>query len=337
MLSLSKLLIASVSLCLGATSIASASSESKQTSTNFEAENIDAALKRFTRAPHPMASAEQRKLTQDIKADLSKDGWDVQIQKFKTKIPNLAAARFGGGDKKAADTKEVEGENIVAMLKGNDRCLVLVGGHYDTKVFKDFRFVGANDGGSSTAAMQEMARVVAQVKKQETASKSSENGRYLDCSIALTFFDGEEATLPEWNDAEHSIGLQDNIYGSRAFANQLQKTFEGVVYKGLPIKAALIIDMIGHQNQVLFITNGSSPQLAQKFLGQRSSTRIGVVNAPIEDDHLPLLNLGVPLLHIIDWTNLSEWHKATDTMEIISSKNIALFGDMVVRFFKQKR
>jgi len=47
--------------------------------------------------------------------------------------------------------------------------------------------------------------------------------------------------------------------------------------------------------------------------------------------------MGVPLLHIIDWTNLSEWHKPQDTPAIISYRNIANFGDMMMRFLMQNR
>jgi glutaminyl-peptide cyclotransferase len=87
----------------------------------------------------------------------------------------------------------------------------------------------------------------------------------------------------------------------------------------------------------LFITNGSHSQLAQKFLTQKTTTKIALANVSIEDDHLPFVQLGLPFLHIIDWTNLSEWHTPKDTLDIISNKNIADFGDMLVRFLKQKR
>ncbi len=315
--------------------------------TQLSPEKIELAMKRFTRAPHPMASAEQRKLTQEMKAALLKDGWDAQVQKFKAITPNTQSERVGGKDKKAPPSKELEGENLIAISKGTDRCLVLIAGHYDTKVFNQFRFVGANDGGSSTALMQDLARVISEQRKLDTASKTGMNvnsgaalastGRWLDCSVGLVFFDGEEAILPEWSDGERYLDIQDNIYGSRAFAKNLDPQFEGVLYKGMPIKAAFVIDMVGHQNQHLFVTNGSNPQLVQKFLAQKTSTKIAAVNIAIEDDHLPLAQLNVPFVHVIDWTNLNEWHKESDTLEIISMKNIADFGDMLFRFLKSKR
>ena len=37
---------------------------------------------------------------------------------------------------------------------------LVIGGHYDTKLFRDFRFVGANDGGSSAAFLIELGRAL---------------------------------------------------------------------------------------------------------------------------------------------------------------------------------
>ena len=302
----------------------------------FQVEKIEQAMKRFVKTPHPMASPEQRKYTQVLKANLSKEGWDVQIQKFKTKIPNVAAEKLGGKDKKVNPIKEVEGENVLAFLKGSDRCLVMVGGHYDTKPYSNMKFVGANDGGSSTAAMLELARVLNQIRKSE-AGKNADGGRFMDCTVGLAFFDGEEATLADWNDGERLLGVQDNIHGSRAFAAKLEKQFDGLAYNGLPLKLMMVIDMIGHKEQNLFITRGSNLQLAQKLLGQRTTTKIAAVNLQMDDDHMPFVQLGIPVLHIIDWTNLNEWHTANDTLDIISHKHIADFGDMLVRFLKQRR
>jgi glutaminyl-peptide cyclotransferase len=314
-------------------------SDSSKTLEQFSVTNIAQAMQRFTHAPHPMASSEQKKLASEIKAGLVKQGWDTQIQKFKTKIPNLAHDKLGGKEKNAVPVKEVEGENIIAVSKGSERCVLLIGGHYDTKIYKDFKFVGANDGGSSTAAMQELGRVISQIRKQEASMKAAkpDTGRFLDCSIGLAFFDGEEATLPEWSDGERLLGIQDNIHGSRAFAATLERKFDGISYQGLPVKAVLVLDMIGHKNQNLFITNGSHPLLAQKLLAQKTTTKIALANVSIEDDHLPFAQMGLPFLHIIDWTNLSEWHTSKDNLDIISNKNIADFGDMLVRFLKQKR
>ena len=50
--------------------------------------------------------------------------------------------------------------NLIATIPGARADRIVISGHYDTKRFREFRFVGANDGGSSTAFLLEMARVL---------------------------------------------------------------------------------------------------------------------------------------------------------------------------------
>ncbi|HMH44670.1 MAG TPA: M28 family peptidase, partial [Pyrinomonadaceae bacterium] len=54
--------------------------------------------------------------------------------------------------------------NIVAELPGSSSDIIIIGSHFDTKFFKDIKFVGANDAGSSTGALMEIARVLAAKK-----------------------------------------------------------------------------------------------------------------------------------------------------------------------------
>lgn len=299
-------------------------------------ERIDAAMKRFVRVPHPMGSAEQKKYTAELKSELGKQGWTVHSQKFTSTVPNPLAVKLGGRDKNADPVKQVQGENLIAISEGRDNCLILIGGHYDTKPYTNMRFVGANDGGSSTALMLDMARAITQTRQQERGVKTA-SSRLLDCSIGLVFFDGEEAVLPEWNDGDMQLGLKDNTYGSRFFAESLVKGFAGLSFQGIPVKAAIIIDMIGHRDQSLMISKGSDRALTQKLLSQKQKVAIVATNAPMDDDHVPLAQRGIPFVHVIDWTNLNEWHTAEDTLAIISNQKIADFGEVLLAFLQQSR
>lgn len=89
--------------------------------------------------------------------------------------------------------------NIIAKFPGAESKVVMVTGHYDTKLFKEFRFVGANDGGSSAALLLELAREL--------------QGRRHRLTYWLVFFDGEEAVRRDWEDP-------DNTYGSRHFVEK---------------------------------------------------------------------------------------------------------------------
>lgn len=322
--------------CLLLVAVCAACSSASAGTGAINVERIDAAMKRFVRAPHPMGSAEQKKYAAELKADLGKQAWTVHSQKFTSTVPNPLATKLGGRDKNADPVKQVQGENLIAISEGRDNCLILIGGHYDTKPYSNMRFVGANDGGSSTALMLELAKAITQIRQQEGTAKRT-GGRLLDCSIGLTFFDGEEAVLPEWNDGEMLLGLKDNTYGSRFFAESLVKGFAGLSFQGVPVKAAIIIDMIGHRDQNLMISKGSDRALTQKLLSQKQKLALTATNLQMDDDHIPLAQRGIPFVHVIDWTNLNEWHTAEDTLAIISNQKIADFGDVLLAFLQQAR
>jgi glutaminyl-peptide cyclotransferase len=88
--------------------------------------------------------------------------------------------------------------NLVATIPGARKERIVFAGHYDTKLYRQFRFVGASDGGSSAAFLLELARVLKARKNPLT--------------IELLFLDGEEARLPDWHGT-------DNTYGSRHYVD----------------------------------------------------------------------------------------------------------------------
>ena len=92
--------------------------------------------------------------------------------------------------------------NIVLTLPGTGPDRLVIGGHYDTKLFREFRFVGANDGGSSAAMLLELARALKDHPRTHT--------------IELVFFDGEEAFV-DWSGSDHtcrSVGPAASAPGS---------------------------------------------------------------------------------------------------------------------------
>jgi glutaminyl-peptide cyclotransferase len=301
-----------------------------QNSPQFSIENLKKSMEWFTAEPHPMGSKNQSKLAADLKQTLNQFGLLTSEIKFKATIPNTDSPQFGGLQKDAFLTKEVTGYNIVSTLKGKSDCSVLIGGHYDTKYFKDFKFVGANDGGSSTILMMELARVLKKTKFKENMLGS--------CNINFIFFDGEESVLPNWIDGENTLKLQDNTYGSRDFSNKLTKNKNGkFIFEKKPINLILIIDMIGHKNQELLITKGSHSDYSKSFIQSANKIKINEANFLMEDDHTPFLSLNIPLLHIIDWKNVEEWHTKKDTPDIISYEAIANFGESIIQFLSTKR
>ena len=109
--------------------------------------------------------------------------------------------------------------NVIATIAGRRADRVALASHYDTKRAPNFRFVGANDGGSSTAAVLELARALKDSQPEFT--------------IELLLLDGEEAVNWDWAGT-------DNTYGSRHYvsAGQADGSLKG-------LKALVLLDMVG--------------------------------------------------------------------------------------------
>jgi len=202
---------------------------------------------------------------------------------------------------------EVAMANVIATIPGRRPDRLVLASHFDTKLYREFRFVGANDGASSTAALLELARVL--------------KGRQHELTIELLFLDGEEARLAEWRG-------NDNTYGSRHYVQAAQKS--GALKT---LKALVLLDMIGDRDLVIKRDSNSTPWLVDTIwntaarLGHRSifSNQLTVV----EDDHIPFLRAGVPAVDIIDLENPT-WHTPQDTLEYVSAKSLQIVGDVVL-------
>ena len=194
--------------------------------------------------------------------------------------------------------------NVVAVLPGRRADVILIGGHYDTKVFRDFRFVGANDGGSSTALLLELARALAKTRREFT--------------YWLVFFDGEEAR-EQWTD-------RDSLYGSRHLAADLART------RKLP-RAMILVDMIGDRDLAVRRDGHSTPWLVDIVWSTarrlRHDAHFLLDPLSVEDDHVPFLSAGVPAVLLIDM-DFPPWHTKDDTVDKVSADSLRIVGDVVL-------
>jgi Zn-dependent M28 family amino/carboxypeptidase len=202
---------------------------------------------------------------------------------------------------------EVSMANVIATIPGKRRERIAIASHFDTKLYREFRFVGANDGASSTAALLELGRVLKQ--------------RPNEFSIELLFLDGEEARMTEWR------GL-DNTYGSRHYVQTAQTD------KSLAtLKALVLLDMIGDRDLQIRRDANSTPWLVDTVWA--AAAKIGHAATfsneltTVEDDHVPFLRAGVPAVDIIDLDNPT-WHTAQDTLEFVSARSLQIVGDVVL-------
>jgi glutaminyl-peptide cyclotransferase len=197
--------------------------------------------------------------------------------------------------------------NLVATIPGARKERIVIAGHYDTKLYRQFRFVGASDGGSSAAFLLELARVLKARKNPMT--------------IELLFLDGEEARMPEW-------GGTDNTYGSRHYVELAKR--DGSLAS---LKALLLIDMIGDRDLDIRRDTNSTPWLTNVIWETARRQNLDDYFIPdstrIEDDHLPFLAAGIPSVDIID-LDYEAWHTAKDTLDAVSARSLQVVGDVVL-------
>ncbi|HYP52620.1 MAG TPA: M28 family metallopeptidase, partial [Pyrinomonadaceae bacterium] len=218
-----------------------------------------------------------------------------------------------------ADTPagKVRMTNIVHELPGQSEDFIIIAGHYDTKRFKDFDFVGANDGGSSAGALLEVARVLGQ----------TEGRRF---TYRLVFFDGEESFCRDWDECSKP-GAPDNTYGSRHYVGRLRARNQLK-----HVRALVLLDMVGYERLELGRDTMSTPWLVDLIWGTAREIGYGkqFVNraeAVGGDDHEPFLRAGVPSANLIQLSSYPHWHTAADTLDKISPASLKAVGDVVIK------
>jgi glutaminyl-peptide cyclotransferase len=203
-------------------------------------------------------------------------------------------------------------KNIIAELPGEKPELVLIAGHYDTKLQPGF--VGANDGGSSTAAVLESSRVLAKTRPEYT--------------LWFVMFDGEEAVV-DWE----AMGGMDNTYGSRELVAKMKA--DGSLGR---VRALILYDMVGDKKLDLLRDENSTPWLVEAIWNTAKQTvhsRFFLANrTSMSDDHLPFIGAGIPAVDLIDFDygpGHSYWHTNSDTLDKVSGESVKAVGDVVIR------
>lgn len=243
--------------------------------------------------PRPAGSEASRRMLDWIERELRALGWEIEADHFTASTPAGPVAM----------------RNLIARRAGLTGRAVVVSGHTDTKRFP-FRFVGANDGGSSTAILLELARALRQVTLRN--------------DVWLVFFDGEEA-VRDWS-------ATDSLYGSRRLAERWSS--DGTARR---LVALINVDMAGDRDLRLLDDEGSTPALRR--LLRTAAARVGqagvVLREPgaIEDDHMPFIRAGLPAIDLIDFDygpHNSWWHTAQDTPDKLSATSLETTGRIVM-------
>ncbi len=199
----------------------------------------------------------------------------------------------------------ITGYNVIATKQGTTRPeeLYIVGAHYDARAQNSSQFApGAEDNGTGTAAVLEMARIFSAVETEAT--------------IVFICYSGEEQGL----------------YGSYDHAERL--VAQGQTSN---VKAALIMDMIGYaanpnQLTVLLETGSIASFLfAPMIAAAQDYTAIDTTTSlnPFGSDHIPYLQNQRPALLTIDndYDIYPAYHRSNDLPQNI----VIPMGEGVIR------
>lgn len=216
-----------------------------------------------------------------------------------------------------ADGTELQLVNVLGRFRPEQTRRILLLAHWDTRPYSDadpdparqmVPVPGANDGGSGTAVLLELAGMFA-------ATPPS-------MGVDILLVDGED----------YGPGLEDMLLGSQRFARALPE-------EGRPIYGVLL-DMVGDEDP-LFPFEANSVQFASIVVQKirRAAVRLGyeeyfpqtVVRA-LTDDHIPLIEAGLPTADVVDFSYGPAnryWHTLDDDIQHVSAATLEMVGEVI--------
>ncbi|XP_063060270.1 glutaminyl-peptide cyclotransferase [Engraulis encrasicolus] len=259
-------------------------------------------------------------------------GWTVELDSFNQVTPR----------------GPINFSNILAVLDPHAPRRLLLACHYDSKALRVAPsapgkvFVGASDSAVPCAMILELVTALDEhlrVLKQQRISQ---------VTLQLVFFDGKEA-IEEWN-------ASDSLYGSRHLAHKMAATPHplGAMVETTLIDAVdlfLLLHLIGapapmfvnhFDNTARWFDRLISAEERLHSLGLLSSHakdqnyfRKDVSMGPVEDDHMPFLEKGVPVLHMIATPFPPFMHTFEDTASNVHIQTVENLIKILVVFLSE--
>ncbi|MDQ7821472.1 MAG: M28 family peptidase [Candidatus Eremiobacteraeota bacterium] len=260
--------------------------------------------------PRPPGCGAHRTLIEFIKQELGKYAPDSRTQPFEVIL---------GGEK-------VPCENVLGLFKSHSpHRKILIGTHFDTRLTADNErdaaeqakpIIGANDGGSGTAVMLELARLFSL--------------RPPPCDIVLAFFDAEDVGNIDGNDF-----YMGSLYFSRHMGDF--RPDEVIILDMVGGKCmSLDIDMNGLYYDQCY--NLGWKAMLQKFVIISKTLSYRQLAAPkkrkfkyIGCDHIPFLQVLIPAFILID-IDYPQWHTHKDLPEHCSPDSLKAIGHILLEY-----
>ena len=211
-------------------------------------------------------------------------------------------------------TQSVNATNIIAKFQPQNKSRILLCAHWDTRPWANMDpdpknhntpIIGANDGASGVAVLLEIARLI---HLQQPA-----------VGVDIILFDAEDEGQ---EGANRSYAV-----GSAVFAKQMGYQFRP--------QWAILLDMIGDKNLTIF-KEANSVQYAPYVVNLvwNKAQQLGIsefrpmTGYAVFDDHIPLLEVGIPCIDLIDF-DYPAWHTIKDTPEQCSAASLEKVGTVI--------
>ena len=264
--------------------------------------------------PRPTGSSGLLKAGDEIQSKLLSLGWKVEQDVHTLDMGSI----------------QVLVRNLVA--RSGEGPTVILGAHYDTRIWADRdpdpalredEVPGANDGGSGTAVLLELARVIS-------------DHYVVNREIRLVFFDAEDnGNIEPWSQRPESL-VGGWIIGSSLYAANLDLESEDIQFM-------ILVDMVGDMNQRFpqeVFSLGSAPDLVEEIWDNAASLGFEDIFLPqsgsaIVDDHRPFIDRGIPAVDIID-LDYPFWHTTQDTLDKVSAESLERVGLVLQTLLVQK-
>ena len=218
--------------------------------------------------------------------------------------------------------------NVIGRINPTAPKQILLAAHWDTRPFADMDTVpanqlkpilGADDGASGVAVLLELARIF--------------HANRPTAGVEFVFFDGEDY-------APHPKVETEMYLGAKYFANHLK----GPGGASLKPTYGILLDMIGDKDLNIYEEVNSlnkAPDIVRKVWGAAAALGDAANFIPqtkytVEDDHLPLLQKGIPVIDCIDFDYETfadparqYWHTLMDTPDKCSAQSLQIVGSVM--------
>ncbi|CAD6198023.1 unnamed protein product [Caenorhabditis auriculariae] len=230
--------------------------------------------------------------------------------------------------------------NLIATYDEKAPRRLVLACHYDSIILPGQAMVAATDSAVPCAMMMDIAQTIVPYMYKRVAQ---------DVGLQLIFFDGEEA-FKQWT-------ATDSLYGSRHLAKKWESkwypTTAGSNFELSKeidrIDVMMLLDLLGAKNPRISNAVGlGANQLFSQLADVETNLRgLGCANKvnkvfysglsfnTVEDDHIPFLRRGTPILHLITVPFPDVWHTPADNEKALHWPTIDHLTS-VVRVFVAK-